>query len=126
MRFYTQSRKPHFLILGDDEKLTFLLKAFEKDSQKPTSSKFQHRMNIAVPKSFLAAKELNTSYHFRPGVTTFDVGSQSMVNLVGKGAQDIILVGLLTKDQEVMTLVEKLNRHYQQHPKSLVKTFIHY
>jgi hypothetical protein len=126
MRFYTQSRKPHFLILGDDEKLTFLLKAFEKDSQKPTSSKFQHRMNIAVPKSFLAAKELNTSYHFRPGVTTFDVGSQSMVNLVGKGAQDIILVSLLTKDQEVMTLVEKLNRHYQQHPKSRVKTFILY
>ena len=126
MRFYLQSRKPHFLILGDDEKLTYLLKAYEKDTQNSTSSKLQRGMNIAVPKTFLAAKELNTKYRFHPGVTTFDVGNQSLDALVAQGGQDVILVSLLTKDRDVMALVEKLNRHYQQHPTSQLKAFILY
>jgi hypothetical protein len=126
MRFYLQSRKPHFLILGDDEKLTYLLKAYEKDTQNSTSAKLQRGMNIAVPKTFLAAKELNTKYRFHPGVTTFDVGNQSLDTLLAQGGQDIILVSLLTKDRDVMALVEKLNRHYQQHPTSLLKAFILY
>jgi hypothetical protein len=126
MRFYLQSRKPHFLILGDDEKLTYLLKAYEKDTQNSTSSKLQRGMNIAVPKTFLAAKELNTKYRFHPGVTTFDVGNQSLDALVVQGGQDVILVSLLTKDRDVMALVEKLNRHYQQHPTSQLKAFILY
>jgi hypothetical protein len=126
MRFYLQSRKSHFLIFGDDEKLTYLLKAYEKDIQKPTSSKVHRGVNIAVPKTFLAAKELNTKYRFHPGVTTFDVGNQSVDALVAQGGQDVILVSLLTKDRDVMALVEKLNRHYQQHPTSLLKAFILY
>jgi hypothetical protein len=126
MRFYLQSRKPHFLILGDDDKLTYLLKAFEKDNQKSNSSKFRRGMNVAVPKSFLANKELNTKYQFHPGVTTFDVGDQSIDHLVGRGSQDVILVSLLTKDRDVMALVEKLNRHYQHNPISQLKAFILY
>ena len=126
MRFYFQSRKPHFLILGDDEKLTYLLKAYEKDIQNSTSFKLQRGMNVAVPKTFLAAKELNTKYRFHPGVTTFDVGNQSLDTLVAQGGQDVILVSLLTKDRDVMALVEKLNRHYQQHPTSQLKAFILY
>jgi len=126
MRFYLQSRKPHFLILGDDEKLTYLLKAYEKDTENSTSSKLQRGMNIAVPKTFLAAKELNTKYRFHPGVTTFDVGNQPLDALVAQGGQDVILVSLLTKDRDVMALVEKLNRHYQQHPTSQLKAFILY
>ena len=126
MRFYFQSRKPHFLILGDDEKLTYLLKAYEKDIQNSTSFKLQRGMNVAVPKTFLAAKELNTKYRFHPGVTTFDVGNQSLDTLVAQGGQDVILVSLLTKDRDVMALVEKLNRHYQQHPTSQLKAYILY
>ena len=126
MRFYLLSRKPHFLILGDDDKLTYLLKAYEKDNQKSNSFKIQRGMNVAVPKSFLALKELNTKYRFHPGVTTFDVGNQAVDHLVGKGGKDIILVSLLTKDRDVMALVEKLNRHYQQHPTSQLKAFILY
>lgn len=126
MRFYLQSRKPHFLILGDDDKLTYLLKAFEKDNQKSNLSKFRRGMNVAVPKSFLANKELNTKYQFHPGVTTFDVGDQSIDHLVGRGSQDVILVSLLTKDRDVMALVEKLNRHYQHNPISQLKAFILY
>ena len=126
MRFYFQSRKPHFLILGDDEKLTYLLKAYEKDIQNSTSFKLQRGMNVAVPKTFLAAKELNTKYRFHPGVTTFDVGNQSLDTLVAQGGQNVILVSLLTKDRDVMALVEKLNRHYQQHPTSQLKAYILY
>jgi hypothetical protein len=126
MRFYLQSRKPHFLILGDDEKLTYLLKAYEKDFPK-ASTKLHRGMNIAVPKTFLALKELNTKYRFHPGVTTFDVGNQSVETLLGKnGHHDVVLVSLLTKDRDVMALVEKLNRHYQQHPTSQLKAFILY
>jgi hypothetical protein len=127
MRFSLQSRKPHFLILGDDEKLTYLLRAYEKDMQKTTSSKGHRGMNIAVPKTFLAAKELNTKYRFHPGVSTFDVGNQSIEVLLGKGHNhDVVLVSLLSKDRDVMALVEKLNRHYQQHPTSQLKTYILY
>ena len=126
MRFLLQSRQPHFLILGDDEKLTYLLKSYERDFQKTSSSKFHRRLNIAVPKTFLDAKELNTTYSFRPGVTTFDVSNQSVDTLVVRGRQDVILVSLLTKDREVMALVEKLNRHYQLHPTSRLKAFILY
>ena len=126
MRFLLQSRQPHFLILGDDEKLTYLLKSYERDFQKTSSSKFHRRLNIAVPKTFLDAKELNTTYSFRPGVTTFDVSNQSVDTLVARGRQDVILVSLLTKDREVMALVEKLNRHYQLHPTSRLKAFVLY
>jgi len=127
MRFFLQSRKPHFLILGDDEKLTYLLKAYEKETKKSTASKVQRGMNVAVPKTFLTAKELNTKYRFHPGVSTFDVGNQPIETLLGKGrSQDVILVSLLTKDRDVMALVEKLNRHYQQHPTSQLKAFILY
>ena len=126
MRFYFQARKPHFLILGDDDKLTYLLKAFDKDNQSSGSPKSRRGVNIAVPKTYMASKELNTKYRFHPGVTTFDVGNQPMDQLVGKGNQDVILVSLLTKDRDVMTLVEKLNRHYQQYPTSQLKAFILY
>ena len=126
MRFYFLSRKPHFLILGDDDKLTYLLKAFDKDNQSSGSPKSRRGVNIAVPKTYMASKELNTKYRFHPGVTTFDVGNQPMDQLVGKGNQDVILVSLLTKDRDVMTLVEKLNRHYQQYPTSQLKAFILY
>jgi hypothetical protein len=126
MRFYFLSRKPHFLILGDDDKLTYLLKAFDKDNQSSGSPKSRRGVNIAVPKTYIASKELNTRYRFHPGVTTFDVGNQPVDQLVGKGRQDVILVSLLTKDRDVMTLVEKLNRHYQQHPTSQLKAFILY
>ena len=126
MRFYFQARKPHFLILGDDDKLTYLLKAFDKDNQSSGSPKSRRGVNIAVPKTYAASKELNTKYRFHPGVTTFDVGNQPMDQLVGKGNQDVILVSLLTKDRDVMTLVEKLNRHYQQYPTSQLKAFILY
>jgi hypothetical protein len=126
MRFYFLSRKPHFLILGDDDKLTYLLKAFDKDNQSSGSPKSRRGVNIAVPKTYMASKELNTKYRFHPGVTTFDVGNQAVDQLVGKGRQDVILVSLLTKDRDVMTLVEKLNRHYQQHPTSQLQAFILY
>jgi hypothetical protein len=126
MRFYFLSRKPHFLILGDDDKLTYLLKAFDKDNQSSGSPKSRRGVNIAVAKTYMASKELNTKYRFHPGVTTFDVGNQPMDQLVGKGNQDVILVSLLTKDRDVMTLVEKLNRHYQQHPTSQLQAFILY
>ena len=126
MRFYFQARKPHFLILGDDDKLTYLLKAFDKDNQNAGSPISRRGVNIAVPKTYAASKELNTKYRFHPGVTTFDVGNQPMDQLVGKGNQDVILVSLLTKDRDVMTLVEKLNRHYQQYPTSQLKAFILY
>jgi hypothetical protein len=126
MRFYLQSRKPHFLILGDDDKLTYLLKAFDKDNQNAGSPISRRGVNIAVPKTYMASKELNTKYRFHPGVTTFDVGNQPMDQLVGKGNQDVILISLLTKDRDVMTLVEKLNRHYQQYPTSQLKAFILY
>jgi hypothetical protein len=126
MRFYFLSRKPHFLILGDDDKLTYLLKAFDKDNQSSGSPKSRRGVNIAVPKTYMASKELNTKYRFHPGVTTFDVGNQAVDQLVGKGRQDVILVSLLTKDRDVMTLVEKLNRHYQQYPTSQLKAFILY
>ena len=126
MRFYFLSRKPHFLILGDDDKLTYLLNAFDKDNQSSGSPKSRRGVNIAVPKTYMASKELNTKYRFHPGVTTFDVGNQAVDQLVGKGRQDVILVSLLTKDRDVMTLVEKLNRHYQQYPTSQLKAFILY
>ena len=126
MRFYFLSRKPHFLILGDDDKLTYLLKAFDKDNQSSGSPKSRRGVNIAVPKTYMASKELNTKYRFHPGVTTFDVGNQAVDQLVDKGRQDVILVSLLTKDRDVMTLVEKLNRHYQQYPTSQLKAFILY
>jgi hypothetical protein len=126
MRFYFLSSKPHFLILGDDDKLTYLLKAFDKDNQSSGSPKSRRGVNIAVPKTYMASKELNTKYRFHPGVTTFDVGYQAVDQLVGKGRQDVILVSLLTKDRDVMTLVEKLNRHYQQYPTSQLKAFILY
>jgi hypothetical protein len=126
MRFYFQSRKPHFLILGDDEKLTYLLKAYDKDNQNSNAFRFRRGMNIAVPKTFLANKELNTKYRFHPGVITFDVENQSINHLIGHGKQEVIFVSLLTKHRDVMTLVEKLNRHYQHNPSSQLKAFILY
>lgn len=123
MRFFFLKSRPHYLILGDDEKVTYLLKSFEKESKKHRQSK---AINVALPKALLTAKEINTKYTFKPGFTTFDVANQRVESLLGSSKQEMTLVSLLTKDTEVMALVEKLNRYYQQTPNSKLKSYILY
>ena len=123
MRFFILQRRPHFLVLGDDDKITYLLKAFEKEHRKSSALK---AINVAVPKTLLTSKEINTKYRFRPGFSTFDVANQRLESVLGLGNQDITLVSLLTKDTDVMALVEKLNRYYQQHPKSKLRSYLLY
>ncbi|MBM3909339.1 MAG: hypothetical protein FJ352_01010 [Firmicutes bacterium] len=123
MRFFFIQKRPHYLILGDDEKVTYLLKSFEKETKKRHHSK---AINVALPKALLANKEINTKYGFKPGFSTFDVSNQKLDSLLGSPKQDIILLSLLTKDTDVMALVEKLNRYYQHHPQSKLKSYILY
>ena len=123
MRFFFLKSRPHYLILGDDEKVTYLLKSFEKESKKNRQSK---AINVALPKALLAAKEINTKYSFKPGFTTFDVTNQRLESLLGSPKQEATFVSLLTKDTDVMALVEKLNRYYQQNPNSKLKSYILY
>ena len=123
MRFYFNQNKPHYLILGDDEKVTYLLKSFEKETKKHRQTK---AINVALPKALLTNKEINTKYTFKPGFTTFDVTNQKLEYLLGSQRQDMTLVSLLTKDTEVMALVEKLNRYYQNNPQSKLKSYILY
>lgn len=123
MRFFLIQRRPHYLVLADDDKLTYLLKSFEKEAKKNRHAKL---INVALPKALLTNKEINTKYPFKPGFTNFDVSSQKLESLIGSKQQETTLVSLLTKDTDVMALVEKLNRYYQQNPNSKLKSYLLY
>ncbi|MEY3431133.1 MAG: hypothetical protein RIS53_31 [Bacillota bacterium] len=123
MRFFFLQQRPHYLILADDDKITYLLKSFEKEFKKNRQSK---AINVALPKTLLATKEVNTKYLFKPGFTNFDITNQRLESLLGSTKQDTTLVSLLTKDTDVMALVEKLNRYYQENPNSKLKSYILY
>ncbi|MFZ9138848.1 MAG: hypothetical protein ACO207_00135 [Bacilli bacterium] len=123
MRFFLIQQRPHYLVLADDDKLTYLLKSFEKEAKKNRHTKL---INVALPKALLTNKEINTKYAFKPGFTNFDVSSQKLESLIGSKQQETTLVSLLTKDTDVMALVEKLNRYYQQNPNSKLKSYLLY
>jgi hypothetical protein len=57
MRFALQKNVPHFLVLGDDDRIKFVLESYEKDYlEKITSnlSKFEneHPLKLIVPNGY--------------------------------------------------------------------------
>ena len=124
MRFYFVQNKPHYLILGDDEKVSYLLQAYEKESPKKRSGR--KGINVALPKALLAAKNIDTKYTFKPGFTTFDISQQKLNAILRNHAQEVTLISLLTKDTDVMALVEKLNRFYRKNPNTRLKSYLLY
>lgn len=124
MRFFLNQRSPHFLILADDDKVNFLLQAYEKEWGK--KHRYLRKINLTLPKQVLQKKEIPIQYRYRPGVMSFDIATQSLDTLINPKHKHTVIVSLLTNIHDVMRLVEKLNRYYQQHPDSLVKSFIMY
>jgi hypothetical protein len=128
MRFYFHKQKPHYLILADDEKLQYLLQAYEKEHRKkslPNRLKAKP-FNVAVPKALMQTKELKTKYLFKPGFATFDIQYQSIDHLFKARQHEGVLISLMTKDEDVLSLVEQLNRYYQDHPETKLITYIMY
>jgi hypothetical protein len=127
-RFNFQKSKPHFLILGNDEKLTFLLQSYQREFlSKPWHQRNKlKRLNLALPKALLTTKEIKTKYAFNPGVSPFDVENQEIESLLGRGNKEVIIVSLLTNDRDVLTLVEQFNRYFKKRPKSKLHVYMMY
>lgn len=128
MRFSLQKGRDHYLVLGDDDRIKFVLESYEKDflERNRLSRKSTKKVNIAIPKVLMASKELKTAYAFKPGVVSFDIQNQNIKHLLPKNTRDVTVVSLLTKDDDVLALVDQLNQFYQDHPKANVKAYILY
>jgi len=128
MRFFFQKSLPHFLILGSDERINYVLSTYEKDYKKPWlfQQTKNRRINLALPKALLAKKDIKTQYNFKPGVVSFDIDQQSIESLFSSRQDQVTLVSLLTEDADVLSLVKQLNRYYASHPQSKTKTYILY
>jgi hypothetical protein len=126
MRFALQKNVPHFLVLGDDDRIKFVLESYEKDYLEKNfrERKTLKKVNIALPKTLMASKEVKTVYAFKPGVVSFDLQNQDIKNLLSSKQKDITIVSLLTKDQDVLALVEQLNTFYKANPNSTLKAYI--
>ena len=128
MRFHFHKQKPHFLILANDQKVQYLLEAYEKEfANKSWQSRIKSKsFNVAVPKVLMQTKELKTKYLFKPGFTTFDIQYQSIQTLFKNHHHQGVLISLMTNDEDVLSLVEQLNRYYQDHPETTLVTYIMY
>ncbi len=128
MRFSLQKNLPNFLVLGDDDRVKFVLETYEQDFNEKGfgQKKLAKKINLAIPKTLLATKELKTTYSFKPGVTSFDIQNQSINQLLSKTQKDITIISLLSKDEDVLALVEKLNRFYDKNPNTQIKSYILY
>ncbi len=128
MRFNYQKQFAHFLVLGDDDKLRFLLQAYERDylNKNGFNKRKSKRINLAVPKSLLITKEIKTKYAFQPGVSSFDVDNQDIQPLLGSSKKDVVFVSLLTDDKAVLRLVEQFNRHFKKYPLSRLQVYMLY
>jgi hypothetical protein len=128
MRFYFHKKRPHLVVLGDDEKLNYLLEAYQQSSSNKHKTEFKRlkKVNIAVSKTYLATKELKYKYAFKPGVTSFDPINQELDMITEDSPHDHMLISLLSQPEDILALVEKLNQFYKEHPQSKLQSYVLY
>jgi len=121
MRFHLQKHRPHTLIMADDDRIRYMLESFEsnKDSKKKPI------VNLALSKALLAKRDIKTNYAYKPGVTSFDVHHQPIVHLLGK-TNGSFLISLMSKESDVLALIEQLNTYFNSHPKSELSVHVLY
>lgn len=129
MRFGRYRKGKHYLILGDDETVDYLLHSFEEEHKKDLIGGLLNppRVVMVYPRHYTKTHEIDADYSYKPALAFYNVDSQPISKIIDvKSTAEIVLISLYQKDEIVLKLVEELTLLTEKNPNIKLNAHILY
>lgn len=119
MRFGRYRKGKHYLILGDDDTIEYIMQSFADAQKKELLGGILNspKVVMVLPKQFTKTHEIDADYPYKPALVFYNVDSQPITRIIDpKSTTEIVLVSLYQQDEIVLRLVEELTLLTEKNP----------